>query len=480
MHSPLNPPTSAALRVLSPAFVKRRSRTVWLALAAGILGTCPFAPDAFAQSLASLAGTWNDIMFSAPSRLTLYRDWVQVPGFAGAYLLRDIGEKNYFDMSTGQITVGADGTFTGIATGTVSIASGGRMVASVPSNAPVTFQMNAAADFMFAMKQPTNANVQDIELLLKAPATMTGAEMAGTWNSVSFDTPAQLALQRETSYNTYATNVVGGEQFRIATGSVTLNADGTLVVNESTGPMPGTYSQVGLGAVDVTLMGGAFTLHFFVNASKNIMACINPTDPESHELILLVKPPASAAPSDFKGLWRGGSYVTPSTLTLIRTNFGLVTDIAERNGFEFSIGPVNMGHSGVFTSPSEPAVGLATLVGAGTVQTVATNTFGEVSSDTFWANAGKDVMVTVTRDGGNRLTLAARAPAESVRTESLGMMLVGATVYWASDTNRSLQVSTNMSDWNSLVGTAGQGSYLMNQTGAATNANAFFRVVATP
>ncbi len=458
--------------------MRRGSLVRRLALAAVVCASWPLAPGAFAQTQTDLAGTWNNIMFSAPSRLTLYRDWVQTPDIGGAYLLRDIAEKNFFDVSTGQMIVQANGTFTGTVSGTVSIADGGRLVAAVPGKEPVTFQMNAAADFMFTMKSPTDANVQDIELLLKAPATMSGAEMAGTWRSVSFATPAQLVLQKETYSNTYATNVVGGEQFRFSTGTVTINADGTLVVNDSGGSMPGTYSQAGPGAVEVTLMGGAFTLHFFVNAGKNIMACLNAIDAESYELILVVKTPATAAPADFKGLWRGGSYATPSALTLIRTNYGLVTDIVERNAFEWSLGTVNMGHSGIYTAPSEPAVGLATLLGAGTVQTVATNAWGEVSSDTFWFNDAKDVMVSVAKDGGNWLTLAARAPAESVRRESLSMTLAGATICWASDTNRLLQVSTNLFQWNNLPETQGQSSYRMNPKGTATNA--FFRVTAVP
>jgi len=111
------------------------------------------------------------------------------------------------------------------------------------------------------------------------------------------------------------------------------------------------------------------------------------------------------------------------------------------------------------------------------VQTVATNTSGQVNSDTFWSNAAKDVMVTVTTGDGHRFTLATRAPAENVRSESMGMMLVGPTIYWASDANRLLQVSTNLSDWTGLSSTLGQSSYLMNPTAAT---NAFFRVMATP
>lgn len=448
-------------------------------LAAGIFLTAPSPSilNVSAQSLTNLAGTWNNVSFSTPSRLTLQRDWVEDPGGGGgALVLREINEKGFFETSTGQIVAQSDGTFTGMASGTFTLPGSGRMVVSGAGFAPITFHMNAAGDFMFALKQAGDENIQDLELLLKAPDAMTGVEMAGTWKSVSFGTPARLVLEKETLTHTYVTNVAGTERFFVNTGTISVNADGTLTVTDSEGSLPGTYSQAGPGIVDVSLMGGAFTLRFFVNASKNVMASLKLNEPDSNELILMVKQPTNAEPADFKGLWRDGSFITPARLTQVRTNFNLVTDIPEKNDFEFYLGTVNVGHNAAFTSPDEPAYGLATLAGAGTVQTASTNLSGEVNRDTFWVNAAKDVMVGVSSDDGHKLTLVTRAPAESVRRESLGLMLVGATACWASDTNRVLQVSTNLNDWTDLTNTLGQSAYTPDPAAAT---NGFFRVKGT-
>jgi len=460
--------------------MKRKLRPVRFVVSAVLFATASLTPPVSAQSVTNLAGTWNNIMFSTPARLTLMRDWIQFPNAGTDYALREIPERDYFDMSTGQITAQADGNFTGFATGTFSLDPGGRMVVSVPSNAPITFHMNAAADFMYSLKHSDEGAIQDLELLLKAPATMTGAEMAGTWKSVSFGTPARLVLQKEPLSNTYVTNIGGADDFHVNTGTVTVNDNGTLTVNDSGEIIQGTYAPGGPGTVDVTLNipgMGAFTLHFFVNASKNVMAALNPMDPASHELILLLKQPAQAVTTDFKGLWRAGTFTTPRTLTPERTFYGVIKDIQERNDFEFSIGPVNVGHTGTFTLPTEPAYGLATITGPGTIQALATNSFGEVNTDTFWVNAAKDVMVTVRSDGDHSITLATRAPAETVRSESMGMMLVGTTVFWASDTNRALQVSTNLNDWAVVPNTAGQSSFHFDPTATT---NGFFRVMGTP
>jgi len=86
------------------------------------------------------------------------------------------------------------------------------------------------------------------------------------------------------------------------------------------------------------------------------------------------------------------------------------------------------------------------------------------------------VMITVKANDGFRLTLATRAPAASVPGESMGMMLMGSGIYWASDTNRLLQVSTNLNDWAGIPGTLGQSSYTVNPANATKG---FFRVMGT-
>jgi hypothetical protein len=54
---------------------------------------------------------------------------------------------------------------------------------------------------------------------------------------------------------------------------------------------------------------------------------------------------------------------------------------------------------------------------------------------------------------------------------------VGPTIYWASDTNRVLQASTNFNDWTGLPSTLGQSSYSMIPAAATKG---FFRVMGTP
>jgi hypothetical protein len=355
------------------------------------------------------------------------------------------------------------------------------MVVNCPPNPSATFSMNAARDFMFCMKNAGNgAAAQDIELLLKAPTALTRAELAGTWKMVAFGAPAELVLQKDPLYNLYVTNVVGTTDFHVSTGTLTAAADGTLVLNNNGNVIPGTFQVVGAGGVDATMnipMMGSFTLHFFINQGKNVMAAINPMDPASKEVIILVKQPASASTADFKGLWRAGSFVTPARLTVDSNFRGLVLNIRESNGFRFSLGDFAVGHTGSFTSPSELSVGRVNLTPPGTIQCAATNASGEVNYDTFWANSGKDFLITVNASGDQRVTIAVRAPAENVRRESMTMVLLNSTVSWASDTSRQLEFSTNLTQWAALTNTTGQSSYSISPAVAPSG---FFRVRETP
>lgn len=429
---------------------------------------------AYGQSLSNFSGVWNNVMFSTPARLTLITTTDN--RFNTNYVtVRDVQERAQFAASVMTLVMDGNGNFTGLASGTIAVVGPGLIRATPNGDNPVTFNVNAAQDVAFATKQGAGSPQQDLELLLKAPASMTGTELAGTWKMVSFGTPRYFVLHRATNYSDPArpiegiVNVEGQQQFDVGGGTMTVAADGSFSLVFGPDTMSGTATPGASGLLTVTIPmppNPSMVLSFYVNAGKNVMAAVH-TEQNYQEIIVAVKLPATQAEGESQGLWRVGGFETPRTLTQPTNGLGFVRDILERERFYVSGEQVHIGHTGMFTTPADRGLGRVSVLSPGAVQVAGTNDAGQTFLSTFWGNASKDFLIGTRAETSQEITLIARAPAESLPggPAEFGLMLaktneppVRVNLYWASAPNRVLQVSTNPvnpASWTDLGETLG-------------------------
>jgi len=194
----------------------------------------------------------------------------------------------------GDITIYNDGTFDGLFSGTSSAgATPGDFTVNVSGGDVVPFKCNASKNL--ACATPGDADEQEMVLLIRKPATLATADMAGTWRISAMQVPTTLT---ESYYNTETTggrqaynddnaglneilvDVFHTDKFELSRFHAVVDASGTF-----TGSVSGSMSAVGT-AMTVTVDGEEFILQ--PNADKTFMAGIK-TYADSHELIVCVK-----------------------------------------------------------------------------------------------------------------------------------------------------------------------------------------------
>lgn len=424
-----------------------------------------------AQPVTNAAGLWNYLGFSTPAWLA--------PQYNLAGAVIEIAGRTRFETRSDSLTVQADGSFTGAdISGTLSWGDAGQMIATVPGEPPVAFALNAAMDFAFVVKvSPEPAH--NLELLIKAPATLTTNDLVGTWKMATIGTTARLDLEKNTNGVVID---VHGRTFHSETGTLTMAGDGTFVmVGDETST--GFWQPLTNGLVQVTILTAPDPPEIVilnVNASKNVMAVVVPGIPDYQELDVLVKLPASTTPDQLQGLWLPGGFTTPEELILHRNEQGEVTGIDGCTDFEIYHLTACVGHTGGFTMPPT-TVGQLTVVSPGTISVTQTNVLGETEARTIWINAGHDVFIGTATSANPELLIATRTPPLTDLAPSMGLMLfptdTSLELYWASAPNRVLQTSTNLAGWATLTNSAGQGHRWVDP---ASFPKRFYRLLQTP
>ena len=441
--------------------MKLRAHIIKLLSALSLLlpgGTSPIV----AQPLPNVAGTWNNILFSVPARLTL---WKNTDG-----TVFGINETNAFETRTAQFTVQADGSFSGPQSGTFSVVGPGLIRASVPG-ASVTFMINSGSNFMFSMKSDGWAN--DIELLLKAPTNVSSNDLAGVWKSATFGSPAALTVN--TNSNGIITGINGGNNFEANADVLTTYLDGSFVFSGS--GFGGTFSVQANGLVHAIVPlpppNPPLVIDFFINESKDIMAGVM-NDGSSQELLFFCKQPADNTEiGQIKGVSNIGYFEIPAYISVITNKDGEVTDVPQRDDFWYDLSRLSVGHTGIFTDEGERSMGELSVTQPGTLNV----TMGGQNVDTCWINASRDVFFSLHHGSIFEFVIGAKTPALANPREGMGMMLLQETntlmVCWASETNRCLQASPDCANWTNLTSTLGQSSYTLSATNGPKS---FYRV----
>lgn len=431
-----------------------------------------------AQTATNLAGSSRSLLFSVPSSLPFSR------GIDGNVV--HIENCDNFEVRAAQVTVSPNGTFTHTggegATGILNWAGQGLVTAVAGTNTAITFQINDGLDTLVSAGSYFEGFC-DLEFILRSPTNVQPGDFLNTsWNLLKIQTPARLEVQGYT--NGTISDLEGRDEFGVGTGTMAIDSTGKVIGNMG-GPFSATTSYAGAGQVNLAIDTGedSFVLPFYLNAAKDLMAGVtrmSSSEENSQEFILAVRPPDAASLGDLQGVWWLSTFKTPQSLSVVKNLQGEFQDIAGKNDFETGRERVIAGHDGFFIAGNgERARGSFSVGAAGTVSVTVTSEETTTKSYTFRLNASKNVLAAVRGDTEvNELAILTKAPANPGAKQEFGLSTsVSSQVIvleWASGTDRELQSSTNLVDWEAVSGTMGQHSYSVP---TPASGGRFFRVV---
>jgi hypothetical protein len=437
LHLVAGSPASAPIERQSMKMTSSLSKSAVL-LALVVLSGGRFAR---AQSLTALAGHWNGVNFNVPEQLQL--------DLNGQGQVVNIPSRSIFQVRENRLDLAANGTFTGTSgtlaiSGTVTLDGQGNVSFNLPAQPVIPFRANESQDFLAAAYTPEGSS--DLVLLLRAPGSLTVADLAGQWDLQQLQTPAEL-VQIKPQPPGLVTDVQGGDSFEVSFGNLTIAANGTLNGNSGGEPFSGMLAVTGAGEVTATIDTGEgdLQLTLFANAGKDLLLGVNEVfsqDDNFQELLILSRAPADTTAADLTGAWKINFFATPAGLTLVRDVQNVVTDLLEKNDFEAGQQALTAGDDLFFTALLDrPATGLFTINSPGNIGVNLTNTLGEISTVNFKLNAAKNALLAVNADEGHETIVLTKAPAVAGVRQDFGLMIFGNGVVWAAGSNRRLQSS---------------------------------------
>ena len=425
------------------------------------------------------AGTWRIINFSMPSRLTVQTDMHRI--------VTGITEAEHFENSTGTLNLQANGSFSGSVpdpiSGTIALGGQGELIVNANGQdgpQTLTFHINRTADFMATCKTEPEG-FSDLILGLRSPATLQASDLAGRWNATAFNTPYRLVLERNSSNQVI--NIRGLQSFEVFGGFVNINADGTMS-GQMGEPFTGTIDNAANGIVNITVNGGegAEQHTLFVNASKDVMALLESeydANNNNQQIMIFQKAPTNNVVADLAAHWRIVTFNAPR-LTQVTDTFGRVTGLGGPTTFEVARQSLVAGYDGFFTAQvGGVATGTFAPTSSGLVTANVQSPGEDPETISFQLNSSQALLSSARNigDGYDLLLLTKSAPAPGP-VRDFGLVSIpdaaGMTLNWAATTNGGLQVSTNLTSWQTISNTVGQHSYTVPAAGPTMN---FYRTV---
>jgi uncharacterized repeat protein (TIGR03803 family) len=234
-------------------------------------------------TMADVAGAWNLLQFKTPAQIS--ND-----------TLNGLADTGSFTVTNGTLTLSANGTFTGklqnSVSGNYTLGTNGLVTLHGSSGFVVNLYLNYTKDIMTEVGGmiDTNDNYQEIVVAQRVPATVKAADLAGTWNLVQLDTPAQLYVDGNSVLQ-------GGSNFGITVGNLTINADGTLsgtLGNAFTGTF--TVASGGIVHASIISSDGNTPITFILNAGKDTMTEVHSVvdvNDNDQEIVIAHRVPAN-------------------------------------------------------------------------------------------------------------------------------------------------------------------------------------------
>jgi len=378
---------------------------------------------------AGINGSWHLVQYQTPILVSL------LP--AGDNQSLDLQGGGEFKTTSGSLTFKADGTLAGVLDTPfkgIYTYGGNGLVELTETNSqtqiiPLNIFVNAAHDFMATLyAEGTGGNGrQSLYLFVRPPTSYSVSQLAGAWNVVNFQTPAQMTFNQ----NSQSANLNGGDAFKAATGTLTITANGTVsgVFDEA---FIGRITAGAQGMVTANINGpnGIEPHTLLVNASKNVLVLVETKlDPENNhqQVIVFERAPLAVTSAEIAGRWNITQLRTPDQIILGQdflldggAGFGTVEGSVTINADGSAVGELEGGFTGAFLP-----VASTNLNGFNIDATIVTTNNGETGSDTvsqhfaFFINAGKDIMTLTdsqldANDNHQELLILQRAPVNGL------------------------------------------------------------------
>ena len=263
---------------------------------------------------ADFEGVWNFVDLGSPTDLTksYYNSMTQMNRQAPSDSSGGASEQfvdaffvGGFESESGGVTVASDGSFTGFAPGTMMTTANG--TASLDfGEGPETLYLNASKNLMIRVKREAgDINDQRITVIVKAPPSLTIADLAGPWRFSKMETPNRLVevyFNHSTGQNRnsvdsgdYAGRTGQPESlvdmffpgdFSVGGGGVGIGTDGSLTASISGSVAVNSGDSEG----SITLTVDGETFEFFVNETRDTMFHVGSTG-DTQEIVALVRVP---------------------------------------------------------------------------------------------------------------------------------------------------------------------------------------------
>jgi hypothetical protein len=294
-------------------------------------------------------------------------------------------------VESGPVSVQSDGAFSfGAETGVVTGGTAGRFVFTLGGALTIPFDA-AAGGGVLVGRQAIDDEPYDesaLLMLLKRPASLITADLAGDWNLLELELRTNANQTRlEAQRSSFVLSVDAGGTFQLPEGSGTMSPDGS-------------------GRVQV--VAGTDTLIFDISAAKDVMVGAETVSDGTTYLRVLTRQPIVVSAGGVTGLWRYNELsllsVTNRDYTRINVN-GEGVDLAADQSF--SIDGQNVGTWGVTNSP--PGVFLFESAESFT-GVLAINVAGDVAIDVTSSTDTKETALGV----------AVRSPANATVADLAG------------------------------------------------------------
>ena len=136
----------------------------------------------------------------------------------------------------------------------------------------------------------SNNNQQEIIFAQREPAAVKAADIAGSWNLVQFQTPAQITEDINNGLQ-------GNSNFSVTNGTMTINVNGTLSGNLGDA-FTGTFTVGSAGVIHASIHsgGGIMPITFYLNAGKDTMTEVDSqvdANDNQQEMVIAHRVPAN-------------------------------------------------------------------------------------------------------------------------------------------------------------------------------------------
>ncbi len=355
-------------------------------------------------TITTVFGSWNLVQFQTPAQITNDVNNVLQGG-------------NNFSVGSGNLIINTNGTLSGTLgdsfTGDFTLISNGVINANIITSGntqALTFYYNANKDTMTEVDSvlDDDDNQQEIVMGQRAPAAIALADLAGSWNMIQFQTPAQVT----DDMNNF---LQGGDNFAVTNGTLTIKANGTASGTLGSA-FTGTFTVVSNGAINVSVhtSGGTLPLTFYLNANKDIMTEADSqldTNNNQQETVTALRVPASVTLASLAGSWNLIQFVTPAQITNDMNNLA-------QGGFGVTNGTMTIAGNGIVNGNfGVPFTGNVSVGSKGAIHANIVPSGESSQSFTFYLNAGEDTMIEVRAqlDANNNqqeMVVAHRMPAK--------------------------------------------------------------------